>query len=112
MRHVILSLFTMLVYQAVSALPDTGRSSIDIRRVKLHEDIDFWQQKILETDGRKDDLVYAVRDEDINLLITDLVTRGVNVVQDSIEQSKKLDHRLKVKYLTGLQHMLKNYVSG
>lgn len=112
MRHVILSLFTMLVYQAVSALPDTGRASIDIRRVKLHEDIDFWQQKILETDGRKDDLVYAVRDEDINLLITDLVTRGVNVVQDSIEQSKKLDHRLKVKYLTGLQHMLKNYVSG
>lgn len=112
MRKVLLSLFAILVYQAVVAYPDTGRSNIDIRRVKLHEDIDLWQQKVLETDGRKDELVNAVRDEDINLLLTDLMTRGINLVQDSIEGSTKLDHRLKVKYLTGIQHLLKNYVAG
>ena len=112
MRNFIFSLFAMLVFQAVRAMPDTGRANIDIRRIKLHEDIDLWQQKVLEADGKKDDLVFAVRDEDINLVITDLMTRGVNEVQDSIENSKTLDHRLKVKYLTGLQNMLKNYVSG
>lgn len=112
MRKVLLSLFAILVYQSVMAYPDTGRTNIDIRRVKLHEDIDLWQQKVLESDGRKDDLVNAVRDEDINLLLTDLMTRGINVVQDSIESSVNLDHRLKVKYLTGIQHMLKNYVAG
>lgn len=112
MRKVLLSLFAILIYQSVMAYPDTGRTNIDIRRVKLHEDIDLWQQKVLESDGRKDDLVNAVRDEDINLLLTDLMTRGINVVQDSIESSVNLDHRLKVKYLTGIQHMLKNYVAG
>ena len=42
---------------------------IDIRRVKLHEDIDKQQVKILEADGKKDNMVTAVKDEDINLLI-------------------------------------------
>ena len=94
------------------AVPDTGRLKIDIRRVKLHEDIDKLQVSILEADGKKDNMVTAVKDEDINLLITDLLIRQVDLLQDSIENNAKLDHRLKVKYLTGLQHMLKGYFNG
>jgi hypothetical protein len=94
------------------AIPDTGSRRIDIRRVKLHEDIDKLQVSILETDGKKDDLVFAVRDDDVNLIITDLMIRQVNVLQDSLENHSKLDHRLKVKYLTGLQNMLRGYQNG
>jgi hypothetical protein len=94
------------------AVPDTGRLKIDIRRVKLHEDIDKLQVNILEADGKKDNMVMAVGDEDINLLITDLLIRQVNLLQDSIENNAKLDHRLKVKYLTGVNHMLKGYFNG
>lgn len=111
-RFLIISLLAMFASEPVAAFPDTGRANIDIRRVKLHEDIDKWQEKVLETDGRRDDMVVAVRNDDINMLITDLLTRQVNAVQDTIETSKKLDHRLKVKYLTGLQNMLKGYVNG
>jgi len=103
---------SMLVFQCVFASQDTGRNSVDIRRAKLHEDIDQWQLKVLEVDGRKDDIVFACKDDDVNLMITDLMTRQVNLVQDSLEISKVLDHRLKVKYLTGLQHMLRGYVKG
>ena len=85
---------------------------IDIRRVKLHEDIDKQQIKILEQDGKKDNMVTAVGDDDINLLVTDLLIRQVNLLQDSIESNTKLDHRLKVKYLTGVENMLKAYISA
>ena len=94
------------------ASADTGRLTIDIRRVKLHEDIDKLQEKILEADGKKDDMITVVGDEDINLLITDLMIRQINLLQDSIENNVKLDHRLKVKYLTGLENMLKGYLNG
>ncbi len=94
------------------AIPDTGSRKIDIRRVKLHEDIDKLQERILETDGKKDDIIFAVKDDDINLIITDLMIRQVNVMQDSLENHTKLDHRLKVKYLTGLQNMLRAYQNG
>jgi hypothetical protein len=102
----------MILFQAALASQDTGRTNVDIRRAKLHEDIDLWQQKVLETDGRRDDIVFTGKDEDVNLMITDLMTRQVNLVQDSLENSPRLDHRLKVKYLTGLQNMLKAYVTG
>ncbi len=107
-------LFCFFIVHAYStyAVPDTGMLKIDIRRVKLHEDIDKQQERILEADGKKDNLVTAVRDEDINLLITDLLVRQVNLLQDSIESNARLDHRLKVKYLTGVEHMLKGYYSG
>lgn len=94
------------------ALPDTVIRKVDIRRAKLHDDIDKLQETILATDGRKDDLIYAVRDEDINLIITDLMVRQVNQLQDSLENHSKLDHRLKVKYLSGLQNMLRAYQNG
>jgi hypothetical protein len=102
----------LLLFQGVFALQDTGRNNVDIRRVKLHEEIDQWQVRVLEADGRRDDIVFASRDEDVNLLITDIMTRQVNLLQDSLENSKVLDHRLKVKYLTGLQNMLRGYVTG
>ena len=77
-----LLLFCFFIVQAsvTYAIPDTGRVKIDIRRVKLHEDIDKQQQRILEADGKKDNLVTVVRDEDINLLITDLLIRQVDLL--------------------------------
>jgi hypothetical protein len=109
-----LLLLCLLIFQVslVLAHADTGSRKVDIRRAKLHDDIDKLQETILATDGKKDDLVYAVKDEDINLIITDLMIRQVNVLQDSLENHSKLDHRLKVKYLTGLQNMLKGYQYG
>lgn len=112
MRKILLLCTVLFQVGLLWAAPDTGTRRIDIRRVKLHEDIDKLQNSILETDGKKDDLIYAVRDDDINLIITDLMIRQVNVMQDSLENHSKLDHRLKVKYLTGLQNMLRGYQNG
>jgi hypothetical protein len=96
----------------VLAMPDTSKYKIDIRRVKLHEDIDKLQQQALKEDGQADELVKACNDEDLNLLITDALTRQVDDLQDSIERNSLLDHRLKVKYLRGIEGLLKGFLDG
>ena len=82
---------------------DTGRLAIDIRRVQLHEDIDALQVKLYSVDGKQDKIIAASRDIDLNLLLTDVYTRQVDMLQNEIETDSTLDHRAKIKYLTGLK---------
>ncbi len=110
----ILLLLTASIFpvSVMLAMADTTKYKIDIRRVKLHEDIDKLQKQALKVDGLADDLVKACDDEDLNLVITDALTRQVDVLQDSIEMNINLDHRLKVKYLRGMESLLKGYLDG
>ncbi len=85
---------------------DTGRLAIDIRRVQLHEDIDALQVKLYGVDGKQDKIIAASRDIDLNLLLTDVYTRQVDLLQNEIEIDTALDHRAKIKYLTGLKIVL------
>lgn len=85
------------------AKSDTSRLSIDIRRVQLHEDIDALQVKLYGVDGKQDKIISASRDIDLNLLLTDVYTRQLDLLQHEIERDESLDHRAKIKYLTGLK---------
>lgn len=85
------------------SLTDTSKLSIDIRRVQLHEDIDALQVKLYGVDGKQDKIISASRDIDLNLLLTDVYTRQVDLLQNEIEADGALDHRAKIKYLTGLK---------
>ena len=82
---------------------DTGKLAIDIRRVQLHEDIDALQIKLYGVDGKQDKIIAASRDIDLNLLLTDVYTRQIDLLQNEIESDTELDHRAKIKYLTGVK---------
>lgn len=90
---------------------DTSRLQIDIRRQKLHEDIDALQLRLLAVDGKADAELALTGDREVNLLLTDVYVRRVDLLQDSLEAGSSIDHRLKVKYLTGLEHMLDAFLS-
>ncbi len=102
--------FTLLVSGMESA--DTGKWVIDIRRVKLHEDIDEAQKRICALDARKDNFVSLSGNADIDLQLTDIYTRQTDELQRNIELDLGMDHRIKVKYLTGLNLMLDNFLSN
>lgn len=106
--------FLVFVFFAVQALPlqDTGKLTLDIRRVKLHEEIEQLQQEILFADGIKDRSITFGTDLDLDLLMTDVFTRQLDQLSASIEQDPQTDHRIKVKYLTGLQMGLLGLVNG
>jgi hypothetical protein len=108
-RKFLLFCFFVVLASVTFATPDTGMLKIDIRRVKLHEDIDKQQERIIEADGKKDNMVTAVRDEDINLLITDLMIRQVDLLQDSIES--QIPHRPPVHAEGVLQWMEPQVIS-
>jgi hypothetical protein len=111
MKKVLCSiLFTFLFLGSSYAGQDTTRRKADIRRVKFHEDIDRLQIGILASDGRSDLSFSPSADDEINQLLTDVFTRRVDALQDSIEYSTVIDHRLKVKYLSGLEQVLKAYL--
>jgi len=105
--NLFVTIFTLFFLSTAHAAVDTGRVSIDIRRVKLHEDIDK-QQKILCGDGTGETL-FAGIDKDLGLVLTDLYGRQTNNLQESIESDQNTDHRIKVKYLTGLFYLLEKY---
>ena len=86
---------------------DTTQLRVDIRRAKLHEDIDLRQAELMAIDGQKDGMIKLTTDAELNGLLTDIFTRRVDGLQDSLENSTVIDHRLKVKYLAGTELMLR-----
>lgn len=91
---------------------DTGRLSIDIRRVKLHEDIDQAQSQVCALDARKDNAVTLSGIAEIDQMLTDVFTRQTDGLQKNIEQDDRMDHRIKVKYLTGINLLLDGYLTN
>lgn len=104
-----LRLFTwiLLPFMAFSAAgQDSSHTVIDIRRVKLHEDIDGLQTRVCALDGKPDKMIVISRDLDLDLLLTDIYTRQTDALQRAIEKNVETDHRIKVKYLSGLTILL------
>ncbi|MFM2233084.1 MAG: hypothetical protein RJB31_1785, partial [Bacteroidota bacterium] len=100
-------IWIFMPFMAFSAVGQVSRpTAIDIRRVKLHEDIDGLQSRICALDGKADKMIVISRDIDLDLLLTDIYTRQTDSLQQEIEKNMAVDHRIKVKYLSGLNILL------
>ncbi|RAJ04152.1 hypothetical protein LX64_03030 [Chitinophaga skermanii] len=86
-----------------------GNLQIPIGRQVFHDNIDKEQAAAIKFDGKADDFVKVSDDENINLQATNAIIKQVDEMQVAIERDTSLDHRLKIKYLTGLGTVLKDY---
>ena len=107
MKGIFYTLLHIGMFLQPALASDTTLLSVDIRRAKLHEDIDLRQIELFSLDGQKDGQIKLTADAELNSLLTDIFSRRVDVLQDSLERSASIDHRLKVKYLAGTELMLK-----
>ncbi len=101
-----------LFSEAATAHIDTLKKKVNIARVRYHENIEKEQQLALHFNGGNGDRINASANKDINALVTNALIKEVDVLKDSIESDGKLDHRLKVKYLSGLENLLKGFNAG
>lgn len=102
-----LFILILMPFMALTAAgQDSSHTLIDIRRVKLHEDIDGLQARICALDGKPDKMIVISKDIDLDLLLTDIYTRQTDALQLEIEKNVASDHRIKVKYLSGLNILL------
>ncbi|HEY0608628.1 MAG TPA: hypothetical protein VGD35_03205 [Chitinophaga sp.] len=90
-----------------------GEQKIDIPigRQGFHDNIDKEQAAAAKFDGKADDFVKVSDDKTINLQVSNAVIKQVDDMQIEIERDTLLDHRLKIKYLSGLYVMLHDYNS-
>ena len=96
-------IFIILHSAFLAISQDRPIKTVDIKRIKLHEDIDQLQQSI---------------SRQFNLPITEHISqsedlfwhkRAVDSMQAVFEYDTVLTHRLKVKYLTGLIILMQEY---
>ena len=107
MKRIFSTFLIACLFVQTAHAADTTQLRVDIRRAKLHEDIDLRQAELQEIDGQKDGQIKLTADAELNALLTDVFTRRIDGLQDSLENSTIIDHRLKVKYLAGTELMLR-----
>ncbi|MFB6457527.1 hypothetical protein ACE38W_19810 [Chitinophaga sp. Hz27] len=108
MRKILIMLL-LVACQGGLTYAQSSHLQIPISRQGFHDNIDKEQAMAAKFDGKADDLVRVSDDQTINLQVTNALIKEVDDMQVEIERDSSLDHRLKVKYLTGLYSMLKDY---
>jgi hypothetical protein len=83
---------------------------VPLQRQLFHDKIKAEQKLIDKADGKQDGEVRPTSNPDVNLAITDVIMRRVNLMRDFIELNTKLpSNNQKVRYLSYVESMLRSY---
>jgi hypothetical protein len=83
-----------------------------LNRQLFHGYVDAEQKNALKSDGKADNKLVISSNEEINFLVTKALTTKVDWLQYKIEKDSLLNHAKKIRYLRGLQSLLKNLQRG
>lgn len=109
MKRFIIILLLVASQSSLLHAQTSQKVEIPIGRIGFHDNIDKEQLAAKKFDGKADDLVRVSDDQTINLQVTNALIKQVDDMQTEIELDSALDHRLKIKYLSGLYIMLHDY---
>ncbi len=81
----------------------------EFKRSLNHDNIDKEQLILFKSDGKADKFFYPVQSDEINFMINAAATQTIDWLQYKIETDTLIDHRLKVKYLKGLENTVHSF---
>ena len=103
----------LLAFQPLLAQAEDPDPVRDLKPPKnrelFHDFVDKQQKDILKSDGKADEEFKPSSDEDVNFLLTRAATSNVDWVQYRIEKDTTLNSQVKIKYLRGLENLLKYF---
>jgi hypothetical protein len=106
-------LVCLLAFQPLLAQADDPDPVKDLKPPKnrelFHDFVDKQQKEILKSDGKADNQFTPSSDDEINFVLTKAVTTNVDWVQYRIEKDTTLSSQGKIKYLRGLENVLKYF---
>jgi len=106
-KSLVTGLFLLVFFCSHAQTNSDGMEHVvDIRRIKLHEEIDAIQDKLETTSMTLADELKENAKLANQILIRDSLLRRSDSLQSAIESYADFDHRIKVKYLTGLNKLL------
>jgi len=95
----------------VFAITDTVK--VPIYRQLFHDRINEEQRLLGKTDGKIDGLIKATHKPEINLAITDVMTRKIDEMQDAVELNIRIvTNNEKIRYLNYIESVLKAFKHG
>src|SRR5689334_4845184 len=111
-RYLIL-LACLLAFRPLFAQADDPDPVRDLKPPKnrelFHDFVDKQQKDILRSDGKADKEFAPSENEQINFFLTKAATTQVDWVQYHIEKDTLLGSQAKIKYLRGLENLLKYF---
>ncbi|MFT3682850.1 MAG: hypothetical protein QM791_21510 [Ferruginibacter sp.] len=96
--------FSQLLYAQCDQL------KIPFQRIRFHDRIREEQQKCDKADGKADSLIKVGNNEEINLLVTDALTRKISDIVCFIEANPKIpSNNEKIRQLNYVEEVVKNF---
>ena len=106
-------LFVLLFISCSSAFALQDSVIVPIYRQLFHDRIDNEQVLLDQMDGKLDGTISLTHKLEINLVITDIMTRKINILEDSVERNGKIvTNNQKIKYLGYIESLLKKFRYG
>ena len=106
-------LTSLLAFQPMLAQAEDPDPVRDLKPPKnrelFHDFVDKQQKDILKSDGKADNEFRPSSDDEVNFLLTKAATSNVDWVQYRIEKDTTLNSQVKIKYLRGLENLLKYF---
>jgi hypothetical protein len=111
MKKYLLSCLLLISFAPAFATQDSV--IVPIYRQLFHDKINNEQILLDQMDGKVDGLISLTHKPEINLVITDVMTRRVNELEDSVERNTRIvTNNQKIKYLSYIENMLKGFKRG
>jgi hypothetical protein len=108
MKNIFLILLLMTFGANAFATFDTIKPPL--QRVRFHDKINEEQKLLDKADGKMDGLIQVSSNDDINLSVTDAMTRKIDELQNKIELNDKIkSNNEKVRYLTYVETLVKTF---
>lgn len=105
---ILCALCANLVFAQKDTLVDMKKFKPPKNRELFHDYIDKEQKIALKSDGIADNLLQVSSNEEINFFVTRTLTYQVDLLQYKIEADNTLNHQKKVRYLRGIENILKS----
>ena len=89
---------------------DTNKLTVPMNRVLWHENIDKEQKRLDKLDGKNDGVFKLTDSDDLNLQVSDALTRRVDALQYKIEKATE-NPNVKIGLLRSLRELLQAYLN-
>ncbi len=108
MKQFLLPVLFLVIWSDAFATQDSV--VVPISRRLFHDKIDNQQVLTDKADGKKDGMIRVSGNEDINLQVTDALTRRINEFQNFVETNNKISSsNEKIRQLNFIEELLKNF---
>jgi hypothetical protein len=105
--------YLLFVFVSLDTYAQCDNVKVPFQRVRFHDRIKEEQQKCDKADGKADSIIKVGKNDEINLLVTDALTRRINDILCFIENSPKIpSNNDKIRQLNFVEEIVRSFRLG